>query len=81
MTHHFVHIICIVIFSHIWNDFILVMFSNDILNFHVILSLIIDATWMKIGNEIAMSSFLLSRYHLLIKCTTNIRLQHFPHKI
>jgi len=37
MTHHS-HF-----FSYIWNDFILVKFSNDILDIHITLSLVIDA--------------------------------------
>jgi hypothetical protein len=43
MTHHFVNVICIVIFEMI----ILVTFSYDILDIHAILSLIVDAIWMK----------------------------------
>jgi hypothetical protein len=55
-------------FSHILIDFILIKFSNDILDIHVILSSIMDAMWMKICNERMMSSFLLSRHYLLVKC-------------
>jgi hypothetical protein len=45
MTHCFVLVICIIIIFHIWNDFILVTFSNDISGIHVILLSIMDAIW------------------------------------
>jgi len=57
------------------------MFSNDILDIHVTLSSIMDIIWMKICNEIMISSFLLPHHYLLIKCITNIWLQCFSHKI
>jgi hypothetical protein len=62
MTHHFIHVICIIIFSYIWNDFILVTFSYDILNIHIILSSIIDSIWMKTCNEKTTSSFLFTKW-------------------
>jgi hypothetical protein len=60
------------IMVNILNHFILVTFSNDILDIHVILSSIMDAIWMKMCNEKTMLSFLLPHHHLLIKCTINI---------
>jgi hypothetical protein len=45
------------------NDIILVTFSNDILDIHVILSSIMDALWMKNYNEKTMLSFY---YHIII---------------
>ncbi len=62
MTHHFVHVICILFYYYILNDFILITFSNDILDIHITLSSIMDAIWMKICNEIMMSSFLLQQF-------------------
>jgi hypothetical protein len=60
MTHHFVHVIYIVIcFSYILSDFISVMFSNDILDIHVTLSSIMGAIWMNTCNEKMMLSFML----------------------
>jgi len=50
------------LFSYIFNDFILITFSNDILDIHVTLSSIMDAIWMKNCNEIMMSSFLLQQF-------------------
>jgi hypothetical protein len=81
MTHHFVHIICIVILSYIWNDFILVTFSYDILDIQVILSSIVDAIWMKTCNKKIALNFLLPHHRLLVKCNTNIWLQPFTLKI
>ncbi len=68
-------------FSYIWNDFILFTFSYDISDIHVILSSTMDGIWMKTYNAKPLSTFLLSRHHLLVKCTTKIWLQHFTHKI
>jgi len=56
----------------IWNDFILITFSNDNLDIHVILSSIMDAIGMKTYDEKMMSSFMLSHHHMLVKCITNI---------
>jgi hypothetical protein len=64
---HFVHVICIVICNHIWNDIVLVTFSNVILDIHVSLSSIMDAIWIKTCNEKMMSFFLLT-CHRLLKC-------------
>ncbi len=50
-------------FNHIWNDFIIVTFSNDILDIHVILPSIMDVIWMKTCNEKKMSP---SYYHIII---------------
>jgi len=78
----FVHIICIVIFWSYLKYFILVTFSNDILDVHVTLSSIMDAIWMKTCNEKKMSSFILPCYNLLVKCTINIYdYKFFPHRI
>jgi hypothetical protein len=66
---------------NIWNDFILVTFSYDILDIHVILSSIMDARWMKTCNDKMTSAFLLSHHCLLVKCTINIWLQLFAWRI
>jgi hypothetical protein len=55
------------------------MFSNDILNIHIILSSTIDAIWMKTHNEKMMSSFLLPHHCLLVKYISNIWLQLLFH--
>jgi hypothetical protein len=65
--------------NYIWSDLILVTFSYDILDIHVILSSIMDAIWMKTCNEKITSSFLLSFHCLLIKCPTNLYDYNFLH--
>ncbi len=62
-------------------SFILITFSYDILDIHVILSSIVNAIWMKTCTEKTTSAFLLSHYRLLIKCTINIWLQLFTRRI
>jgi len=48
---------------------------------HHQMSSFMDVIWMKIYNETMMSSFLLLHHHVLVKCTINIWLQLFPHRI
>ncbi len=54
------------------HHFILVTFSYDILDIHVILLSIMDILWMKTCNEKMTSTFLLPRHCLLVESTINI---------
>jgi len=69
------HII-IVIISNIWNDFIIITFSNDILNIHVILLSIMDVAMKKWRHPpITMSSSISQMHHYLYDYN------FFPHRI
>jgi len=58
----------------------MVTFSNDILDIHVTLSSIVDPYGWKFRMKKNIILFITS-HHLLVKCTTNLWLKHFTHRI